>query len=105
MQIVGHDRMTPTDYSERNFLFVPLIEAIECPSGLVEHFKDCWWAVHPENGIAYWCPKYKRDRRVEVGAPQCNSNEVIARKVAALYPWAEVIFIPSVFRKIDVSLY
>jgi len=71
--------------------FVPLEDATVPPPGIIEHLKDRWWAKHPERGLVYF------DRQF----PQCNANEGTARRLAEMYPWAEVVFIPSVFRRIN----
>lgn len=73
--------------------FVPLEVATVPPKGLIEHLKDQWWTVHPEKGLVFYDKK--------VMAPQCNSNESITRRFKEMYPWAEVRFIPSVFRRIN----
>lgn len=44
---------------------------------------DCWWAVHPERGLVMF----------QRTSPQCNTNEVISRRITEMYPWAEVRFI------------
>ncbi len=71
--------------------FVPIEKATIPPSGLIEHFKECFWCVHPEKGIVFW----KR-------SPQCNTNKLSATRIRDhMYPWAEVHFLSSVFRKIN----
>lgn len=80
-------------FTEDRFVFVPIDEAIVPPGGLIEHLKDRWWVVHPEKGVAYFDKRHK--------SPQCNSNETITRRLAQAYPWAEVRFLPSVFRRIN----
>ena len=76
--------------------FVPLEQAIIPPSGLIEHIKDRWWAVHPNKGLIFWGKGQ---------SPQCNSNKDIAERIFVIYPWAEVKFIPSVFRQINPNDY
>ena len=71
--------------------FVALEKATVPPVGLIEHFKDCYWVVHPTKGVVFW--KH---------SPQCNSNKEIADRIAkSMYPWAEIKLIPSVFRRIN----
>lgn len=79
------------------FVFVPESVATVPPAGLIEHIKDSWWAVHPECGLAFYGPRAM--------APQCNRDESITRRISAKYPWAEVRFYPSVFRRINPSDY
>jgi hypothetical protein len=74
--------------------FVPLEVATIPPAGLIEHLKDKWWVVHPTKGVVY----FKLSGYL---SPQCNGNEEIARRFVYMYPWAEVKFIPSVFRTIN----
>jgi hypothetical protein len=81
--------------------FVPLETAIVPPPGLINHLKDRWWAIHPEKGLIYY-----RRRRSDAGSPQCNFNEAVARSIRdRLYPWAEVLFVPSAFHCIDPQDY
>lgn len=81
--------------SEDRFVFVPVEVAGNPPEGLIEHFKDWWWVVHPKKGLAFF----------EGRLAQCNTNESIVRRLASEHPWAEVRFIPSVFRRIDPNDY
>lgn len=81
--------------TEDQFRFVPEGVAVVPPNGLLIHYKDYWWVVHPEKGLAfYW-------RGFGNGSGQCNQNEAIVRKLAQSYPWATVKFIPSAFFTID----
>jgi hypothetical protein len=71
--------------------FTPLEVAVIPPTGLIEHIKDKWWIVHPTKGVCYF----------RKHSPQCNSNEEVGRRFMVMYPWAELKFIPSVFRTIE----
>jgi hypothetical protein len=71
--------------------FTLLEKAIVPPTGLIEHIKDKWWIVHPVKGVVYF----------RKHSPQCNSDQEISRRFLAMYPWAELRHIPSVFRTID----
>ena len=93
IQIGDGDAMNTLN--EDRFSFVPIDKAIEPPSGLIEHLKNKWWIVHPEKGVAFFEGKFA----------QCNSNEILARRLASGYPWAEVRFLPSVFRSINPQDY
>ncbi len=81
-----------------NYEFVPFEEATTPPAGLIDHMKDRWWMVHPERGLAF----YKSGKNLSA---QCNGDERITRKFADAHDWAEVRFIPSVFRRIDPNDY
>ena len=83
---------------EEKFDFVTLDEATVPPPGLIEHMKDRWWIAHPERGLAFF-------KSLGWLSPQCNTDERIVRKLAQNYPWAEVVFIPSVFRTINPNDY
>jgi hypothetical protein len=73
--------------------FVPIETATTPPANLIDHIKDAWWVVHPQKGLVFW-DKHR--------APQCNRSEDITRRIAgAMYPWAEIRFIPSVFLRIN----
>lgn len=54
-----------------------------------------WWVVHPEKGLVMW----------RNTSPQCNSNEEIARRVGAMYPWAEIRFIETAYLPHDCRDY
>ena len=83
-------------FDESKLVFVPLVIATRPPPGIVEHLKDRWWVVHPEKGVVYF--RTGKDNL----SPQCNGNEEIARRFLSAFPeWAEVVLIPSVFRKIN----
>jgi len=70
-------------------------DVLEAPNGIIQHYKDHWWAVHPEKGLIFY---YK--------SAQCNkSREIVATLVPKLYPWAEIKFFPSIFRRINISDY
>lgn len=75
-------------------VFVPIEKFIIPPPGLIEHLADRWWSVHPSKGLVFYDKKMM--------APQCNVNESLVRRLAEKqYPWAETIFIKSVFRRIN----
>lgn len=96
--------MTTKQISEDDprLVFVPIEKATVPPAGLIEHIKDRWWAVHPTKGLVFW----KATPRETHLSPQCNRSEVGTREIFyRMYPWAEIQFIPSVFRSIRVSDY
>lgn len=83
------------DPDDKRLRYVPLDKATVPPPGLIEHIKDSWWSVHPERGLIFF-----KD------SPQCNQNEAVSRHISSgHYPWAEVQFIPSVFRTINPQDY
>jgi hypothetical protein len=58
--------------------------------------------VHPQRGLVWFCfHKIGRHNPLELASPQCNTNEAIVRYRLARYHWAEVKFMPSVFRRIN----
>lgn len=77
--------------TDKRLTFIPRDKASTPPPGLIRHIKDSWWIVHPEKGVVFF----------KQHSPQCNRNKEITRRIAAMYPWAEVRFIPSVFHKIN----
>lgn len=78
-------------------VFVPIDVAAIPPAGLIEHFKDRWWAVHPTKGLVFWKSSFREHHL----APQCNRNEEGTRMLfSKMYPWAEIQLIPSVFRSV-----
>jgi len=91
--------MGAIDKSDPRIAFVPEDQAATPPAGLIEHMKDRWWVTHPVEGLVFYVTR-------GLHSPQRNSNETITRHLRdKLYPWAEVKFIPSVFRRINPSDY
>lgn len=89
--------MTIIEETDPRLHFVPIEDAIFPPPGLIEHLKDRWWIIHPSRGLVFWKPHPREDFH----APQCNSNKAVTEHLGEkMYPWAEVRFLPSVFRKI-----
>jgi hypothetical protein len=85
---------------DARLIFQPIDQAVVPPGGIIEHLKDRWWIVHPTKGLV-WYIANRRDRSLERASPQCNSNELISRRFSDAYPWAEIRFMPSVFRRIN----
>lgn len=79
---------------DKRLSFVPIEKAVVPPSGLIEHIKDHYWLVHPVKGIVFWKE-----------SPQANRNEELTRRWQKNNLWAEVMFLPSVFRSINPSDY
>ncbi len=89
--------MMTLNHDDPRLRFISLDKAIIPPPGLIEHLDDRWWAVHPTKGLIFYRP-----RGMNFDSPQCNSNENITKDLRdRLYPWADIKFIPSVFRRID----
>lgn len=80
---------------DKRLSFLPLEKATNPPAGFLNHVKDHWWAVHPTKGLVF----FKKT------SPQCNSNESLSKRINAMYPWAEVRLIPSVFFPVDPNDY
>jgi hypothetical protein len=84
-------------------LFMPIETATRPPSGITQHIKDCWWIAHPTKGIVWYCRKKRKS--FEISSPQCNANKDIAIHCNKRYPWATILFLPSVFRRINPQDY
>lgn len=81
--------------------FVLLDKLATPPGGLIEHLKDRYWVVDPERGAVF----YRIGKR-DGWAPQCNSNESVTKVIVErMHPWAEVVLVPSAFRRIDPQDY
>jgi hypothetical protein len=56
-----------------------------------------WWAVHPDEGVAFWCQPTGFGRS-DSPSPQCHDDEASARRLfAELHPDHEVVQIEVVF--------
>jgi hypothetical protein len=87
--------MTHIPEDDKHLRFVPLATLTTPPSGLIEHLPDRWWLIHPVHGAVFWHERH-------VSAAQCNRDERIAVSIRdRMYPWAQVGFIKSAFRRID----
>lgn len=84
---------------DKRLKFVSLEEGSTPPSGLIEHIKNCWWVTHPKKGLVFWVVN-------KFESPQCNRNKEIAERImCGMYPWAEIKFISSAYRRIDPNDY
>jgi hypothetical protein len=98
-----HEDQKPLSEDDPRLLFMPIEIATRPPSGIIEHIKDSWWVAHPEKGIVWhYTGKYKS---FETSSPQCNANKNIAIRFCEPYPWATILFLPSVFRRINPQDY
>lgn len=97
--------MAPTicKLDDPHLVFFRLGDLIIPPAGLIEHIKDKHWIVHPEKGLAFW-RSYLKDPDSRL-SPWCNSNPEITKSMLPTFPWAEMLYVPSVFRKINPSDY
>jgi len=79
------DQPKTTDENDPTLRFVPLIDAMRAPAedGTFDCYVNRWWVVHPQRGLVLY----------RGHSPQCNAHESIARRIAPIYPWAEVQFI------------
>jgi len=84
------------DLDRSRIRHVPLDKATALPTdGHWDVYADRWWCVDPEKGLLFYGK-----------APQCNSNEGIARKIQAkAYPDAELRFIERVYLRHDCGDY
>lgn len=77
--------------------YVKIETASQPISGLNECIKDSWWMHHPERGLIFY------DKQM---SPQCNKNKLISEMVQKrLYPWADIVFVPFVYRRINPNDY
>lgn len=85
----------PLEPNDPRLVFVPVDEIIVPPGGIIMHYKDRFW-VHLEGRVVFWkSGKYHL-------SPQCNdSMNVMNSLIPKLYPWANALFLPSAFRKVD----
>jgi hypothetical protein len=87
--------MTHIPEDDKHLVFVPLDTLQMPPSGLIEHKPNHYWIVHPTRGAVFWHERH-------VSAAQCNQSEHIAVSIRdRMYPWAQVQFVKSAFRRID----
>jgi hypothetical protein len=87
-----------SEYDPR-LLFMPIATAIQPPSGIIEHIKDCWWLCHPEKGLVWYCNEKRKS--FEISSPQCNSNKSAIIYFGKPYTWATILLLPSVFRRVN----
>ena len=70
-------------------------------NGFCQIIRDQWWVICPERGLAFfWTKKVKG-----LGSPQCNSNEIISRRLGTTIPNAEIKYIPLVIVPIHIGDY
>ena len=92
----------PIEADDPRLKFVPLDQLTTPPPGLIEHLKDRFWIVHPDKGAVFGNP----DKKGRDMSPQCNSNKDCVEAVFInMYPWAEIKFIQSAFRRINPQDY
>lgn len=85
------------DKNDPRLFFVPIEKASVPSDGPIYHYKDRWWSHCPEQGLIFF-----KMRKNDPGSPQCNAQKSIAWHLQKrLYPWAETVFVPSVFVRID----
>lgn len=79
-------------------VFVRLEEAVVPPPGIIEHLRDRHWIAHPERGLAFF-------KSGGLLSPLCNADPAIVQRFKPTYPWAEVVFVPSAFRRVRIQDY
>lgn len=86
--------------NENSFHFLSITSAISPISGTYSRLvQDSWWIVHPNRGLVFFKHPHYRNG---MGAPQCNPNELITRKLAETiayeFPvevrWFERVWVP-----------
>lgn len=93
--------LSPPALPESDFRFVPVAETQHAPDGIVHHYRERWWCVHPEKGLAFFIGHRGSSAANGGGPPQCNPNESIVRRLAQNYPWCEVRYFASVFVRVN----
>lgn len=83
----------PWSENDKRLSFIPIDQATRAPDGYCCCIRDSWWIVHPTRGLVIY----------KGFSPQCNHHEAIVRRMAPMYPWAEVRLIPEVFLAVDAS--
>jgi hypothetical protein len=96
--------------SESDYRFLPVTEAVSPAGGtFFRHVVNCWWIAHPGSGLAFWNPQGRNGerRQPDLGTPQYNPDEHIARTVlaATAASWADIQFISSAWIPVDVNDY
>jgi hypothetical protein len=94
-----HEDQKPLSEDDPRLLFMPIETATRPPSGIIEHLKDRWWLSHPAKGIIWYCNEKRKS--FETSSPLCNANRDAVMYSSKPYPWATVLFLPSVFRRIN----
>lgn len=86
----------PKSPDDKCFTYIPFEKALTPPAGIIRHYKEQWFAVHPERGFIVF----------QKHALQTNKNEDVVRHlIPSLYPWAEARYYASVFIPIDPQDY
>jgi hypothetical protein len=93
-----------------DYLFLPVDQVAAPVKGVYfQRYADAWWAVHPDKGLVFYNPRRGDGRRRHSywGAPQCNTDERIARGVSRDHlPFpVEVRKFPVVFVQVNISDY
>ena len=83
---------------DKRMMYVPLEKASDPPPGLIEHFKDRYWLVHPEKGLCFF-------KVGKVESALCNANEAITEGLRKMSPFAEVRLVPHAYRRINPNDY
>ena len=75
-------------------------------SGIVQTFRNMWWACHPEtNDILFVHVGLRQGRKASLAdaSPQCNGSQEIAfRLMEKAYPWAAIRFVPLVLKPVNL---
>lgn len=75
--------------------FVPLDQITSTKAHIIYNYRNMFWVVHPEKGLAFWDKGY--------GSPQCNHNEDLSKRLCPA--WGEIKFIETVLVPCNVNDY
>jgi hypothetical protein len=95
--------MAISDRDDPRLTYLPLARLIIPPSGIVCHYQDHWWITDTERGAVFYSVY---GNHAKESSPQCNSDKSLIKLFAEqMYPWAEIVFLPSAFIKVKPSDY
>jgi hypothetical protein len=95
--------VTICEVDHKQLVFVRVGDMIIPPSGIIEHLRNYHWIHHPEKGLAFW-RSHPKDPDTLL-KPWANQSHEITKTMLPMFPWAEVLFVPSVFRKVNPKDY
>lgn len=86
-------------------VFMPESEILN-GKGICDVLRNRWFAVCPERGLIFWQPEGRRKGQLRGASPQCNGDEIIARRVIVpSFPWADIKRFDVVMLPVNVSDY
>lgn len=81
----------PLKEDDKRIRYVSENDALVAPEGIVCHYKNRWWLVHPTKGLLFF----------RGTVPQCNFNKAVTEKMHWIAPWSVIKFYESVFVKVN----